>query len=126
MKMNNETTITRNGELVYTIDEKSEKPIKFNHNANKMSDALGISEKTVKKYQRQGFELMKALISKNDRPSITIENIYKVIHNESDIGTSIMIERVMICIIDGVLEKVKGHQSKLISKLISADLKGEA
>ena len=23
--MNNETTITRNGELVYTIDEKSEK-----------------------------------------------------------------------------------------------------
>ena len=97
------TTTTENGELIYTIDEKAEKPIEFNHNENTMSDALGISVHTVEKYQRKGEELLKAIVGSNATcPSQVIENIYNLFHNGSEFGNCIMIERVMKCIVEGL------------------------
>ena len=121
--MNETTTTTENGELIYTIDEKAEKPIEFNHDAERMSAALGISEKTINKYLKKGKKLLEALILINvHSPSQIVESVYKVIHNESEIGIAIMLERVMTCIIAGVSEKmIEEHKSKL-----AHDLKAEA
>tara|TARA_Y100000296_G_scaffold84140_1_gene116718 strand:+ start:427 stop:795 length:369 start_codon:yes stop_codon:yes gene_type:complete len=122
MKMN-ETTTTTNGEITYVIGEKVEKSIKFNHDAERMSAALGISEKTINKYLKKGKKLLEALILRNvHSPSQIVESVYKVIHNESEIGIAIMFERVMTCIIAGVSEKmIEEHKSKL-----AHDLKAEA
>ena len=101
----NETTTTGNGELIYTIDEKVEKSIKFNHKAERVSDALGINPNIVDKYQNKGADLLKAILSNDaDCPSRIIENIYNIFQNESEIGKSIMVERVVKCIVEGFMK----------------------
>ena len=101
----NETTTTGNGELIYTIDEKVENSIKFNHKAERVSDALGINPNIVDKYQNKGADLLKAILSNDaDCPSRIIENIYNIFQNESEIGKSIMVERVVKCIVEGFMK----------------------
>ena len=104
MKMN-ETTTTTNGEITYVIGEKAEKSVKFNHDEHRVSDALGISPNIVDKYQNKGADLLKAILSNDaDCPSRIIENIYNIFQNESEIGKSIMVERVVKCIVEGFMK----------------------